>query len=115
MSGEEAWTSPSRSPGWGRSRSESRLTHRCSTALEHATTTVSFVSSTNFQRGYVKAFTYDDDYRLSFLYGNFTTLTRFTENDLERVIVENLSPIWVSIHATDPEVRSRCCATAGGQ
>ena len=49
----------------------------------------------------------DDDYRLSFLYGNFTTLTRFTENDLERVIVENLSPIWVSIHATDPEVRSR--------
>jgi putative radical SAM enzyme (TIGR03279 family) len=49
----------------------------------------------------------DDDYRLSFLYGNFTTLTRFTENDLERVIVENLSPIWVSIHATDPEVRTR--------
>ncbi len=47
----------------------------------------------------------DDDYRLSFLYGNFTTLTRFTELDLERVITEGLSPLHVSIHATDPEVR----------
>jgi putative radical SAM enzyme (TIGR03279 family) len=52
-------------------------------------------------------YTRDDDYRLSFLYGNFTTLTRFTELDLERVITEGLSPLWVSIHATDPEVRSR--------
>jgi len=48
----------------------------------------------------------DDDYRLSFLYGNFTTLTRFTESDLERVITEGLSPLHVSIHATDPDVRS---------
>jgi putative radical SAM enzyme (TIGR03279 family) len=49
----------------------------------------------------------DDDYRLSFLYGNFTTLTRFTELDLERIVTEGLSPLWVSIHATDPEVRAR--------
>ncbi|HEX2192662.1 MAG TPA: DUF512 domain-containing protein [Acidimicrobiales bacterium] len=49
----------------------------------------------------------DDDYRLSFLYGNYTTLTRFTELDLERVVTERLSPINVSIHATDPEVRAR--------
>ncbi len=48
----------------------------------------------------------DDDYRLSFLYGNFTTLTRFTEADLERVITERLSPLHVSIHATDPDIRS---------
>jgi putative radical SAM enzyme (TIGR03279 family) len=48
----------------------------------------------------------DDDYRLSFLYGNFTTLTRFTEADLERVLLEGLSPLNVSIHATDPEVRA---------
>tara|TARA_B100000085_G_scaffold284283_1_gene316983 strand:- start:1623 stop:3032 length:1410 start_codon:yes stop_codon:yes gene_type:complete len=48
----------------------------------------------------------DDDYRLSFLYGNFTTLTRFTELDLERVITERLSPINVSIHATDPDIRA---------
>jgi putative radical SAM enzyme (TIGR03279 family) len=49
----------------------------------------------------------DDDYRLSFLYGNYTTLTRFTELDLERVVTERLSPINVSIHATDPGLRSR--------
>src|SRR5215510_7621343 len=48
----------------------------------------------------------DDDYRLSFLYGNFTTLTRFTEADLERVVTEHLSPLYVSIHATDPDVRT---------
>ena len=49
----------------------------------------------------------DDDFRLSFLYGNYTTLTRFTELDLERVVTERLSPINVSIHATDPELRAR--------
>jgi putative radical SAM enzyme (TIGR03279 family) len=49
----------------------------------------------------------DDDYRLSFLYGNFTTLTRFTELDLARVVEERLGPLYVSIHATDPEIRSR--------
>ncbi|MGH8981541.1 MAG: DUF512 domain-containing protein [Acidimicrobiales bacterium] len=49
----------------------------------------------------------DDDYRLSFLYGNFTTLTRFTELDAERVLGERLGPLFVSIHATDPDVRTR--------
>jgi putative radical SAM enzyme (TIGR03279 family) len=48
----------------------------------------------------------DDDFRLSFLYGNFTTLTRFTELDAERVLTERLGPLFVSIHATDPEVRA---------
>jgi putative radical SAM enzyme (TIGR03279 family) len=48
----------------------------------------------------------DDDYRLSFLYGNFTTLTRFTELDLSRVVEERLGPLYVSIHATDPVVRT---------
>jgi len=48
----------------------------------------------------------DDDYRLSFLYGNFTTLTRFTELDLVRVVEERLGPLYVSIHTTDPEVRA---------
>ncbi len=56
----------------------------------------------------------DDDYRLSFLYGNFTTLTRFTEADLERVVTERLSPLNVSIHATDPEVRARMLKNARG-
>jgi putative radical SAM enzyme (TIGR03279 family) len=48
----------------------------------------------------------DDDFRLSFLYGNYTTLTRFTEFDLERIVVEGLSPLYVSIHTTDPELRA---------
>ena len=52
----------------------------------------------------------DDDYRLSFLYGNYTTLTRFTEADLERVVTERLSPLNVSIHTTDPELRARDAA-----
>src|SRR5437879_6998135 len=49
----------------------------------------------------------DDDYRLSFLYGNFTPRTRFTVADLERVVEERLSPLFVSIHATEPDVRAR--------
>src|SRR5487761_1080294 len=49
----------------------------------------------------------DDDYRLSFLYGNFTTLTRFTEMDFERVVGEGLSPLFVSIHTTDPSLRAK--------
>ncbi|GIU83541.1 MAG: hypothetical protein KatS3mg008_0316 [Acidimicrobiales bacterium] len=49
----------------------------------------------------------DDDYRLSFLYGNYTTLTRFTERDLERVVRERLGPLNVSIHTTNPELRAR--------
>jgi putative radical SAM enzyme (TIGR03279 family) len=49
----------------------------------------------------------DDDFRLSFLYGNYTTLTRFTEFDLERVVDEKLSPLYVSIHSTNPELRAQ--------
>ncbi len=56
----------------------------------------------------------DDDYRLSFLYGNFTTLTRFTELDLERVFDEGLSPLFVSIHSTDPELRARMLRNGRG-
>jgi putative radical SAM enzyme (TIGR03279 family) len=56
----------------------------------------------------------DDDYRLSFLYGNFTTLTRFTEADLERVISDRLSPLHVSIHATDHDIRNRMLKNVRG-
>jgi putative radical SAM enzyme (TIGR03279 family) len=48
----------------------------------------------------------DDDYRLSFLYGNFTTLTRFTELDAERILTERLGPLFVSIHSTNPDLRA---------
>ncbi|MBC7224277.1 MAG: DUF512 domain-containing protein [Anaerolineae bacterium] len=50
----------------------------------------------------------DDDYRLSFLFGNFVTLTNLTEADWRRIAAQHLSPLYVSIHATDPEVRERC-------
>jgi putative radical SAM enzyme (TIGR03279 family) len=47
----------------------------------------------------------DDDYRLSFRYGNFATLTNLKPKDEERIIEYRLSPLYVSVHATDPTVR----------
>ena len=47
----------------------------------------------------------DEDIRLSFLYGHFSTLSSSNEAELDRIIRERLSPIHVSVHATDPEVR----------
>jgi len=47
----------------------------------------------------------DEDYRLSFLYGNYVTLTNVTKSDMERIVEQKLSPLYVSIHATDPEIR----------
>lgn len=47
----------------------------------------------------------DDDYRLSFLYGHYVTLTNLREEDWERIFEQRLSPLYVSVHATDPEVR----------
>lgn len=48
----------------------------------------------------------DEDVRLSFLYGNYTTLTSITEDEMRRVIGQRLSPQYVSVHATDLEVRA---------
>jgi putative radical SAM enzyme (TIGR03279 family) len=47
----------------------------------------------------------DDDYRLSFRYGNFATLTNLKSWDVERIIEYRLSPLYVSVHATDPTIR----------
>ncbi|HEX4632978.1 MAG TPA: DUF512 domain-containing protein, partial [Gemmatimonadales bacterium] len=47
----------------------------------------------------------DDDYRLSFRYGNFATLTNLKEWDVARIVEYRLSPMYVSVHATDPVVR----------
>jgi NifB/MoaA-like Fe-S oxidoreductase len=48
----------------------------------------------------------DDDYRLGFLYGNFVTLTNLTEEDWQRIAEQHLSPMYVSIHATDRALRA---------
>ncbi len=49
----------------------------------------------------------DDDYRLSFLYGSYLTLTNLTEREWQRIEQMRLSPLYVSVHATEPEVRIR--------
>ncbi len=49
----------------------------------------------------------DDDYRLSFLYGSYLTLTNLTPRDWDRIEQMRLSPLFVSVHATEPEMRTR--------
>src|SRR5713101_7415489 len=49
----------------------------------------------------------DDDFRLSFLHGNYITLTDLEEPELDRIETQRLSPLYVSVHATDPELRHR--------
>jgi putative radical SAM enzyme (TIGR03279 family) len=49
----------------------------------------------------------DDDYRLSFLYGSYLTLTNLSAADWQRIEAQRLSPLYVSVHATDPDLRSR--------
>jgi putative radical SAM enzyme (TIGR03279 family) len=49
----------------------------------------------------------DDDYRYSFLFGNFVTLTNLTSEDWVRLEEQRLSPLYVSVHATDLELRRR--------
>ena len=49
----------------------------------------------------------DDDYRLSFWEGNFVTLTNCTSRDLERIVAQRLSPLYVSVHSTNPQLRAR--------
>jgi putative radical SAM enzyme (TIGR03279 family) len=49
----------------------------------------------------------DDDYRLSFLYGSYLTLTNLLPQEWERITQMRLSPLYVSVHATEPAVRSR--------
>jgi putative radical SAM enzyme (TIGR03279 family) len=49
----------------------------------------------------------DEDYRLSFLYGNYVTLANITEADLQRIVSQRLSPLYVSVHATEEPLRRR--------
>lgn len=49
----------------------------------------------------------DEDYRYSFLHGNYMTLSNLSEEDWEKIIRMRLSPLYVSIHATEPELRQR--------
>ena len=49
----------------------------------------------------------DDDFRLSFTYGSYVTLTNLGPKGIQRLVDQRISPLYVSVHATDPEVRTR--------
>lgn len=49
----------------------------------------------------------DEDYRLSFLYGNYVTLSNIGREDLDRIVEQRLSPLYISVHATNPALRER--------
>jgi len=49
----------------------------------------------------------DDDYRYSFTHGNYISLSRMNESDFERILEQRLSPLYISIHATDDQLRQR--------
>ena len=53
----------------------------------------------------------DDDYRLSFLHGNFITLTNLKQEDMKRILRMRLSPLYVSVHCTNPKLRETMLGT----
>jgi putative radical SAM enzyme (TIGR03279 family) len=55
----------------------------------------------------------DDDYRYSFLFGSFVTLTNLAEEDWHRIAYQRLTPLRVSVHATDPDLRANLLAHPG--
>jgi putative radical SAM enzyme (TIGR03279 family) len=55
----------------------------------------------------------DEDYRLSFLNGNYVTLANIKPKELERIITQRLSPLYISVHATNPELRQRLLGKKG--
>jgi putative radical SAM enzyme (TIGR03279 family) len=57
----------------------------------------------------------DEDVRLSFLYGNYTTLTSITEDEMRRVVEQRLTPQYVSVHATDLKVRAHLLGVDEGR
>ncbi|MCD7975226.1 MAG: DUF512 domain-containing protein [Phascolarctobacterium sp.] len=57
----------------------------------------------------------DDDYRLSFLSGNFITLTNMQDEDFDYVIRMHMSPLYVSVHVTDPAVRSKMMGSSAAE
>ncbi len=58
----------------------------------------------------------DDDYRLSFAHGNYVTLTNLAEEDVKRICSQRMSPLYVSVHTTDPDLRMKMLGNraAGG-
>ena len=55
----------------------------------------------------------DEDYRLSFLHGTYVTLTNLKESELQRIVQQRLSPLYISVHATEPALRERLLGKQG--
>lgn len=55
----------------------------------------------------------DEDYRLSFLYGNYVTMANIGRGEIERIKEQRLSPLYISVHATDAELRERLLGKTG--
>lgn len=65
-------------------------------------------------KGMRKALYYqDDDYRLSFLHGAYVTLTNLSEEEFQRIIDQRLSPVYISVHATEPDLRGQLLGRRG--
>ncbi|MEW6585010.1 MAG: DUF512 domain-containing protein [Nitrospirota bacterium] len=54
----------------------------------------------------------DEDYRMSFLYGNYVTLANLSKKDKKRIVEQRLSPLYISVHATNKELRNRLLGNA---
>jgi putative radical SAM enzyme (TIGR03279 family) len=55
----------------------------------------------------------DEDYRLSFLNGNYVTLANLKPSELERIVAQRLSPLYISVHTTNPELRQQMLGKPG--
>lgn len=56
----------------------------------------------------------DDDERLSFLFGNYITMTNMQDHEIDRIIKMHISPINISVHTTNPQLRVRMLANRRG-
>ena len=56
----------------------------------------------------------DDDWRMSFIMGNYVTLTNLRKGELERIIRQKISPLYISVHATDTELRAKLLGNPKG-
>jgi len=56
----------------------------------------------------------DDDWRMSMMMGNYVTLTNVSDREIERIIARHASPLYISVHAADPELRSRILGQSRG-
>ena len=90
---------------WGRT-SASSASRRRRRRSRPAPTSACSASSTSCRQGLRKSlYVKDDDYRLSFLHGNYITLTDLPDSEVERIVDLRLSPLYISVHATDPVLR----------